>query len=84
MTDRRKVKNIIKTSLLVTLLSVSILAFFSALWYKNLYGDVGFDAILFTLFSDLNGADTDLLMRYFLNAAVPSILLSAVVNFFLL
>ncbi len=83
MTDRRKVKNIIKTTLLITLLSVSVLAFFSALWYKNLYGDVGFDAILFTLFSDLNGADNDLLMRYFLGAGVPTVLVSAILSFLL-
>ncbi len=58
------------------------LAIFSASWYRGLYGDVGFDAILFTLFSDLNGADSDILWRYTL-AALPTIPVTATVIFIL-
>ncbi len=69
--------------LLSVLITISILAFFSALWYNNLYGDVGFDAILFTLFSDINGADNSLLLRYAFGAGVPTVLTSAIVIFLL-
>ncbi len=83
MTTATKNKQWIKTAVLSAVLSFSILAFLSALWYKNLYGDVGFDAILFTLFSDLHGADNSILLRYFFGAFVPTILLSVGLNFLL-
>ncbi len=78
-----KVKNKfkIKTLVLSMLLFFSTLAIFSAAWYRSLYGDIGFDSILFTLLSELNGVDTDILVRYFLGAGVPAVATWAAVMF---
>lgn len=52
----------------------------SAIWYVNVYGQVGFDSILYTLTSDLGGAEPSLVYNYLLNAALPAIAGSAVIS----
>ena len=51
-----KKRKIVLAVIIGTLLFISVLAFLSALWYKNLYGDVGFSAIIFTLTAENGGA----------------------------
>ena len=70
-----------KKFLRITLLCLCILltvfsftAYFSARWYVRTYGQMGFDSLLYTLFSDLNGVDSNLVSDY-LKMAVPGILL---------
>ena len=58
------------------LLFVGLLALCAALWYKNVYGDVGFDSIVYTLFSDLGGVDAGLITDFILRALVPAILIT--------
>ena len=57
---RRLVVPIIST----VLLFVGCLCYFSARWYRFLYGDQGFNSILFTLFSGVNGVESSLLFSY--------------------
>ena len=67
-----------------TLLFISVLAFLSALWYKNLYGDVGFSAIIFTLTAENGGAvEKNLLLSFFLRGLLPSIILTVLFMLFL-
>lgn len=66
------------------LVTVSFLAYYSAVWCKDKYGDVGFDAILFTLFSDMGGAAAELVQNYLKSTLVPALLLSAIILFILL
>lgn len=63
---------------------VSFLAFFSAKWYIDTYGDVGFESIIFTLFAGLDGAASDLYLEWINNALIPTILSSAVACAFIL
>ena len=66
------------------LVTVSFLCFFAARWYASVYGQLGFDSVLYTLFSGLNGMDSGLILS-FLGAVLPGTLVcSAVVCFVLL
>lgn len=62
---------------------LGFLAFCSAYWYEDLYGDVGFDSILFTLLSEMDGVQTGLLWDYLLKGFLPCVILSGAVIFVL-
>lgn len=70
-------KNRVLNIIFCVLLFLGFLAFCSAYWYKDLYGNVGFDSILFTLLSELNGVQTGLLWDYLLKGLLPCIVLWA-------
>lgn len=79
-----KKKNIslsVLTSFFTFLGSVS---FFAGHWFKQTYGDVGFDSILFTLFSDLHGTDRSIVQSYLREGLLPAVFWSVVVSCFLL
>ena len=59
---------------LAALLAVACLCFFAALWYRNTYGDTGFDSILYTLSSDLDGLQAGLILSFSLWVFLPTIL----------
>jgi len=64
-------------------LFVGSLLFFSARWFVLTYGRVGFDSILFTLSSEVDGVQGGLVVRYLLLALLPSILCTGLVAFLL-
>lgn len=64
-------------------LILSFIVFFSAKWYINTYGQIGCDAILFTLLSDIHGTDPGIIMQYILQALIPGILTAFLVWFVL-
>ena len=67
-------------TVLGTLLLVGgFVCLFAALWYLRTYGDTGFDSILFTLFSDLGGVETDLILDLLLEGLLPALVCAAVV-----
>ncbi len=63
--------------LLTAFLFLAYLAFFSASWYRTTYGDVGVDAILWTLRSGVEGTSPQLIRDYFFRAPVLSLGLTA-------
>ena len=65
------------------LLLFGFLCLFSALWYISVFGDVGFDAILYTLFSDIDGTESGLILNYFKGAAFPTVVFTALTAFIL-
>ena len=56
---------------LTCLLFVSFLCFFAARWFVTVYGRIGFDSILFTLQSSMDGVQSDLVRSFLLRAALP-------------
>lgn len=66
------------------LVALGFTGFFSAKWYIDVYGDVGVDSILFTLFGNNAGVEPGLVINYLLNGLLPAVLVSAVVCFLLL
>ena len=65
------------------LIFIAFLAFFSARWYVNTYGQLGFDSILYTLFSNLDGVESDLLKRYIISSFLPTVICTALLSLFL-
>lgn len=49
---------------------LSVVAMLSAKWYADIYGDLGFDSVLFTLMANRNGVQNDL-VRSWVSAVVP-------------
>ena len=53
------------------LLLAGFLCCFVALWYRSTYGDLGFDSVLYTVFSDLGGVQSGLILDLGLKALLP-------------
>jgi len=68
------------TVLVIFLLLVSFLAFFAANWYLDTYGDLGFDSVLFTVFSSLGGTESSLINAFLTGAALPAVLCTLVLG----
>lgn len=67
------------------LLLIAAVCCFAATWYVQTYGKLGFDAVLYTLFSDLSGVQSGLIRDFVLKALLPAVLctvLLAAVLFF--
>ena len=56
------------------LILLACLCFFAARWYIKTYGDLGFDSILYTVFSDLGGVQSGLIWSFCLKALLPTVL----------
>lgn len=58
---------------------VAFLCFFAAQWYIRVYGNTGFDSILFTLTGGLNGVQSGLVIGFLLEGALPAVLCTVTV-----
>jgi len=75
-------KRIIPLVLLSIVFSfIGFLALMSSIWYINMYGNVGFSAILFTLTTNNGGMATDILYSFILKSLLPSLLFTALTSF---
>lgn len=63
--------------LTAALVLLGFIASFSALWCYEKYGDIGFDAVLFTLTSDLGGTSDNLINSYITDSLIPALVCSA-------
>lgn len=54
------------------LVSIAFIALFAALWYIRVYGDIGFDSILYTLLNDVGGVQSGLVTGYLLEGLLPA------------
>ncbi len=70
----RSVLKVIVTVACLVLLFLGYLILFAARWYIATYGDMGFDSVLFTLFSGLNGVQGGLVKSYLLKGLLPTVL----------
>ena len=55
---------------------LAIVALFSAGWYENIYGDLGFDSILFTLTANRDGVSHGLIGSWIVQVVPATLLLS--------
>ncbi len=62
------------TALCFLVLFLAYLLFFAAMWFVTVYGDVGFDSILFTLQSSMSGVQSGLIRSYLLGGLLPAVL----------
>ncbi len=75
---KRDIARLIVMIICGVFLFVGALLACSANWYIKVYGDVGFDSILFTLFADLDGVNQGIVWRFISGAAFPAVVLTAV------
>ena len=59
-------------ALATVLLLAGWLLLFLACWYRATYGDLGFDSVLYTVFSDLGGVQSGLVISLALKAVLPA------------
>ncbi len=70
----KKITGIIIAAVCIFFLFIGFLCLFAALWYVDMYGDVGFDSVIYTIFSDLGGTDPELIKSFAVNALLPSVI----------
>ena len=80
---RSKMRPVV-SGLLMLLVLVGFLCFFSARWYVNIFGQLGFDAVLYTLSAGFGDVASGLLNAYAASAALPALVCTLVAGVFLL
>lgn len=81
---KKKAKGVGLAVLTVFGLFLGFLAFFSGLWFRNVFGNVGFDSVVFTLTNSLKGADMSPVWEYLWEALLPTLLVVALLSVLLL
>ncbi len=75
-------KKYIKNTALIIAFFLSFTAFFSAEWYVTIFGRIGFRAILFTLFSPMQGTAGGIVIDWLLKGLLPSVICTALLSLF--
>lgn len=70
---KRNIKGVLLVCFCIVLIFLGFLCFFSAKWYIREFGDTGFDSVLYTLFSEMGGADSAVIVSYLRNALLPAV-----------
>lgn len=75
MKNKNRKKHSIKRRFIpwIALLFLATLCFFSAKWYMATYGDVGFDAIIFSLMANVSGTEAGIVWNFIYTALIPAI-----------
>lgn len=73
----KKTFRIIGQLFLCLLVVLSVMAILSAKWYQDIYGDLGFDSILFTLTANRDGVQTGLIDSWVAAVVPQTVFLSA-------
>lgn len=76
-------KKVILRILFFLLILLGFTAFFSTRWYLNIYGDLGFGSVIYTLLSSLGGTEAGLIIDY-LKAVAPKTMLCTALAMILL
>lgn len=58
---------------------VGVLAFFSALWYIDIFGDVGFESIVYSLAAGFVGVSSGAVTDWLIKGFLPSLVVTAVI-----
>ncbi len=82
--DKEKTKLIVRNVIIIFAFFLSFTAFFSAQWYINIFGVVGFRAIIFTLLLPMEGTASGIVYDWLLNGLLPSVICTAVLSLFYL
>lgn len=79
-----KKMNVFKTIgwiFLTLLLFLCVLLFFSAKWYVTVYGNVRFEAVIYSMTNNLSSTESGLIISYVLKAALPAVGITALLSF---
>lgn len=75
----KKFKKVALKILYAFIIFIGFTALFSANWYIGIYGKTGFDSILFTLFGNIGGVESGLIVSYLLKGLLPSVIVTLLV-----
>lgn len=75
-------KKIIKHSLTVLAFFISFLALFSAKWYVDVFGQIGFRSVIFTLFSPMEGTANGIVNDWLLKGLLPALICAGLLCLF--
>ena len=81
---KKSKKYIVSRIFLVFFIFTSLLCVFSAIWYADLFGNIGVESVLFTVLAGVAGVQGGMIQSWFLRAVLPSLLITAVLFFLLL
>lgn len=76
----KKPSTYIMSILTIILIFLGFTVFWAVKWYIDVYGDVGIDAMLFTLFTNKKGTQTDIIMSYVRRGLVPTLISGIIVS----
>lgn len=65
-------KKFLKVTFIIIAFFLSLTAFFSATWYFKIYGNIGFQSIVFTLLSSMEGTSNSIVSNWLLYGLLPS------------
>lgn len=81
---QKKVGGAITITLCSIFATLGFLLIYSAFWFTRSFDKaVGLDAVIYTLFSEIGGANTNVIWEYIIQAVLPTVLCSAGVIFLL-
>ncbi len=80
---QKKVLNIVLSVLGFIFLFLGLITFFSANWYLKVYGDLGFDSVLYTLSVSFEGVESGIFIKYLTGALLPAVVCTLVLFFVL-
>ena len=76
---KTKISTIVIYSVCGLLIFLGFLALYSAIWFVNNFNtEVKIDAIIFTMFSDMEGVNSAIVNQYLYSAALPTVLCAAI------
>lgn len=75
-------KKIVRYVLIPIAFLLSFMAFFSGKWYIDVYGDLGFRAITFTLLSPMQGTASGIVTDWLLKGLLPTVICTALLCLF--
>jgi phosphoglycerol transferase len=76
----RTIVTVIGIIFLTALFLAASVCLFAALWYNKVYGDTGFDSIIYTLTSDMGGVDSGIIKDFIWDALIPAIATTVIVS----
>ena len=83
--ETQKAKKYIASRVVLTIfVFLGLLSMFSALWYCDLFGDIGVESVLFTVLAGFAGVQGGMVASWIFSALVPSMALTALVFFLFL
>ncbi len=80
-TAKKRTGRIVSAAVLTLVCLISYLCFFAVIFYTDVYGDTGFDSVLYTLFGGMGGTQSGLVATFITKAVIPTVLCTALTAF---
>lgn len=76
------IRKYLKNTAIIFAFFLSFLAFFSAQWYVDIFGNIGFRSIIFTLFSPMEGTASGIVYDWLLKGLLPAVIGAVILSLF--